>query len=526
MEIINLENYNAFGALKIDYAVEVIEETLNLTHQEVVSIRKYGINPKRIDIGIKGNSFRKESIQDNLGESVRISSGHIVTLNTPNCTITDVYVKGAPLEWSEVRYSRIFGFYGDVKMVKFMGLKEHETTVANYAQKENGIVKIRMRIRKGIPSSLTVDNERIEIYYRSQIRTCWICGKGHFKKDCDTISSTEYVNRFKLDEFPALQAATRVTQTATMVEAAAADEMAFQRVMEAAAAQREGTTNANTGEVVRSESTTTGEVVQNKTATSEVMQGEKTATATTSEVVQGETTTTGEVVQGETATTGEIAPEAAMKIEIKTDKMDGVRPSRESEENVDGTKDMEMTGRGENRVDKVGVDHKLSSSDEDLDTVGGENRGAAAQALEELEIVGQAQSDTITASEAEADTPGQDMNLVSGGESDDNIVYDAASILSMVAKTDTGISEINNNYIPIADGLEHDLAHGQLFHSFDASGDSTTFSRDINQSMEDMLSEIPEHRNKRPAASSNDDTDMEISTGNNSKKITKSQKLN
>ena len=36
----------------------------------------------------------------------------------------------------------------------------------DYEQKENGNVRLRMQIQFNIPSSMTVENDRIEIYYR------------------------------------------------------------------------------------------------------------------------------------------------------------------------------------------------------------------------------------------------------------------------------------------------------------------------------------------------------------------------
>ena len=179
LEIAAEEYFNKYGSLKIDHAVEVIEETLELNHNDVISIRRFGFNPKRIDIGLKSQAFNTIVVQQCLGETVRISSGHVVSVNMPNNWISDVYVKGAPLEWSEYRYKRIFSYYGDVKKINYMSLKENDTSKKEYLAKENGIVKIRMKIRKAIPSSMTIEQERIEVYYRGQTRTCWTCGRGH-----------------------------------------------------------------------------------------------------------------------------------------------------------------------------------------------------------------------------------------------------------------------------------------------------------------------------------------------------------
>ena len=163
-----------YGSLRIDDAIECIEETLLLKHSDVVALRKNG--SKRIDVGLKTGSFCYRSVQECLGISVRLSSGQVVSVDTPNNLnrLTDVYVKGAPLEWAVKRYSRIFGWYGEVKNTFFLNVKQEDTKKNDYMQKESGVVKIKMRVKKAIPSSLTVDGERVEVYYKDQERTCWV----------------------------------------------------------------------------------------------------------------------------------------------------------------------------------------------------------------------------------------------------------------------------------------------------------------------------------------------------------------
>ena len=217
IETLNQETFNTYGALKIDDAIEVIEEILLLTHHDVVTVQKHGINPRRIDVGIKETSFYQKGVQHLFGESIRISRGHSVSINEPNHLISDVFVKHAPIEWPEERFSRIFGFYGDVKSVDYVNLDQSDTARNHYVGKESGVVKVRLKIRHPIPSSMTIDYVRIEVYHRNQVRTCWKCGKGHIKANCKE-SSDSYQNRFFLEDFPILGSISRITASAQKVQ--------------------------------------------------------------------------------------------------------------------------------------------------------------------------------------------------------------------------------------------------------------------------------------------------------------------
>merc|ERR1711974_152063 len=101
------------------------------------------------------------------------------------------------------RIQRIFGFYGDIKKMERLTIRQTDVRNSDYAGKPNGNIKIRMKMRKPIPSNLSIDGRMIEIYYRNQVRTCWRCGLGHKKADCRTHSS-EFTNHFSYDDFPDL----------------------------------------------------------------------------------------------------------------------------------------------------------------------------------------------------------------------------------------------------------------------------------------------------------------------------------
>ena len=104
VEIVNQQFWENFGSLQIDEAIECVEEFLLLKHNDVVALRKN--SSKRIDVGLKTDSFFYRSVQDCLGNSVRLSSGQVVSVDTPNNLhkLTDIYVKGAPIEWALRRY--------------------------------------------------------------------------------------------------------------------------------------------------------------------------------------------------------------------------------------------------------------------------------------------------------------------------------------------------------------------------------------------------------------------------------------
>ena len=140
-------------------------------------------------------------------------------MNIPNNTITDVFIKHAPMDWSVERFTRIFSFYGDVRKITDVDIRTGEISRSNnYAGKISGTRKICMRINRPIPSSLCVENERIEVYHKGQLRTCYKCGGGHIRKDCKVTDPDNFTNRFSLDQFPELGTATMVSSAITNME--------------------------------------------------------------------------------------------------------------------------------------------------------------------------------------------------------------------------------------------------------------------------------------------------------------------
>ena len=58
-----------------------------------------------------------------------------------------------------------------------------------YRDLNNGNWKVRMIVKRSIPSTLSVGRFRLEIFYRGQQQTCWKCGiPGCRKQNCTTSS--------------------------------------------------------------------------------------------------------------------------------------------------------------------------------------------------------------------------------------------------------------------------------------------------------------------------------------------------
>ena len=106
-----------YGGLRLDDAVEVIEDILMLDHSEVLGFQKHGA--RMIKIGITEEAFYKSSVQDVIDRSDRIvlASARIIQIGLLNNSITDVFIKHAPVEWPSERLERIFSFYGNIKKI-------------------------------------------------------------------------------------------------------------------------------------------------------------------------------------------------------------------------------------------------------------------------------------------------------------------------------------------------------------------------------------------------------------------------
>ena len=216
---VDYDNYKTYGALDYDDAIEVVEEVLGLNHNEIKGFQRVGVysQVRKVNFAISEVSFEDKNIRDKMYQRIRISSQKVVVVSVPGREITEVFVRHAPFDWEDEKFNRIFSYYGDIKQLEHLTIRQSETRSREYVGKRNGITKIRMEIKKNIPSLINIDRQRIEIYYRNQRRTCFRCGQpcggDHIFRNCKT-KPDEFENNFTMEQFPALPVVTRPTDSA------------------------------------------------------------------------------------------------------------------------------------------------------------------------------------------------------------------------------------------------------------------------------------------------------------------------
>ena len=116
----------------------------------------------------------------------------------------DVRVRRVPATWNKQSLERIFSFYGDIKSIEQERMipNDNNNIKASWSHLKTGTYRIRMKIKRDIPSILVLSRFKIEIFYYRQQQTCWVCGMGHYKgsNQCPN-DYRQFVNRFSMNDF-------------------------------------------------------------------------------------------------------------------------------------------------------------------------------------------------------------------------------------------------------------------------------------------------------------------------------------
>ena len=151
----------SYGGLTYDDGVEVLEDILRLSHHVCHGIQTFGKLPRRVDIALDSKAFYSSNVQCCLDEKYRLDNDKVIVVSLPNMSITEVYIRYVPMEWGYERCKRIFGFYVDIKKMEKLAIKRTDVKKGEYAGKPNGNIRIRMKMRQQMPSSLSIDGRNL-----------------------------------------------------------------------------------------------------------------------------------------------------------------------------------------------------------------------------------------------------------------------------------------------------------------------------------------------------------------------------
>ena len=181
----------------------VLETIMGLVPEEDVDvIQMLSPHPRRVDVSTKCLAvWSDRDLFQFMDKQYELNNGKRVWISKPFDEYTTLKVKRIPVWWSESTLERILSYYGDVKSIKkeiFRSMRD------NYKGIYNGNYNVKMKVKRAIPSTITVSGTRFEMYYYGQKQTCWVCGKPHLKENCDSKSVDDHVNKFDIDAFPPL----------------------------------------------------------------------------------------------------------------------------------------------------------------------------------------------------------------------------------------------------------------------------------------------------------------------------------
>ena len=211
MELVTARGQRGYNPLNFDDMYEVLENVLRLQPEDLETIQMHSPNPRRVDVTTKSlDVWNRKILYAFLEQKYSLTSGKIVRIIKPFEEVTEIRVKRVPSSWSEDDLKRVFSFYGNVRAVyeeKFRANINPNVNVRSikdiYRGLKNGIWKVKMVVRRAIPSTLIISNFKIEMFYRGQEQTCWRCGRGHRKFGC-RVDYDEFINKFSMEEFPEL----------------------------------------------------------------------------------------------------------------------------------------------------------------------------------------------------------------------------------------------------------------------------------------------------------------------------------
>ena len=222
---IELVDYtSSHASLYIEDIYAVVDDVLQLNpseHIAVIQSGRIGNTVKKYNIGIKNRRIWYEQHLDLFLDTKHgLSTGKNVFIQRSYERYENVTVKNVPPHWGKEYVERVFSAYGTIINISQESLKYNvraEDLRHDYSSIWNGNWRIRMKIRKAIPSNLIISDNPIEIHYRNQRKTCWRCGLDHQRRDCRT-EADDFINTFDIEQFPELNPQSQQQEDESMEE--------------------------------------------------------------------------------------------------------------------------------------------------------------------------------------------------------------------------------------------------------------------------------------------------------------------
>ena len=179
---------------KMNLALKLKPEEIDTIQQ--TSSTSCAVMVKTLDI------WQVKGIDDYMGSVLTLTSGKKLLLTRAYENLTNIVIKYVPIGWSKQRLFTIFRWYGEVIKVEEEFIRPNRNVPESkiYAGIRNGNYRVQLKLKKSIPSSLSIDKARLEVHYKNQELSCWRCGRAHMKWECRTPWG-KAINKFRMEEF-------------------------------------------------------------------------------------------------------------------------------------------------------------------------------------------------------------------------------------------------------------------------------------------------------------------------------------
>ena len=202
INVIRLSQFRNTVSHEILYLNE-IHEVLRFLKLSPLDIDGMQPGGKRWEIRVKSMQIWQDKCLDGIfGAYLPLASGKRVLITKAYEELNEIIVKKVPMSWEDSRLIKIFSWYGDFRNVKVELWRSNRNFEFSdiYQGIHNGAHKITLKLKKSIPSILTIDGTRLEVHYENQELSCWRSGGPHYKSQCKT-KWGNFTNRFEMKDF-------------------------------------------------------------------------------------------------------------------------------------------------------------------------------------------------------------------------------------------------------------------------------------------------------------------------------------